>query len=219
VLGASVVHAQQRDADARLAYAQGREAYQTGKYELALQKFRYCYTLSGEPALLYNISAALQSLDRPGDAADALQQYLTARPADPQRAEIETRIANLRQAQALVDKEAQRKQQLEAPKAASRGTVSPSGRNGDQPPAIVFTTPPPGWMSDAEADQLVTRERARERANERARRRHKDLVLGLSIGLGLVAAGGIVAGVVCGTGHCIAPESREWDFSKNAVTP
>ena len=140
VAGASIARAQQKDAEARIAYAEGRDAYRAGKYTVALEKFRFSYTLSGQPALLYNISTALQSLNRPGEAADALEAYLKARPDDPDRAALEKRIADLRVSQSI------------SLQPAPAPTATPAPLQGHT-----------GWVSDGEADRLVLEERRRRK--------------------------------------------------------
>jgi len=133
----SLARAQQKDAEARVAYAEGRDAYRAGRYTVALEKFRLSYTLSGQPALLYNISTTLQSLNRPGEAADTLEAYLRARPDDPDRAALEKRISELRVSQSI--------------------SVQPAPAPAPGP------GPGSGWISDAEADKLIAGEKRRRK--------------------------------------------------------
>lgn len=192
VLVGTVGHAQQKDVEARMAYAEGRDAYRAGNYARALEKFRLSYTLSGQPALLYNISTALQALNRPGEAADALKLYLNARPDDPDRAALEKRIADLRISQSI----SLQPTGSAAPQAPLRG------------PGAAPSVGSSGWMSDAEADRLIAHER----------RRRKKLAVGLGVGLGSLAIGGIVVGVVCGLGYCTHSDAKDYDYGKNPVT-
>ena len=55
------------------------------------------HRLSKRPDLLYNISVCYERLGRWDDAIGSLQQYLTERPEAPDRAVIESRIANYEQ--------------------------------------------------------------------------------------------------------------------------
>ena len=106
--------AQQHDSEARAEYTLGKAAYEHKQFGEALGHFQKSYTLSGEAALLYNIASAQQSLDRPGDAAQSLRDYLAARPQDPQRVDVERRIRGLLSAQVVLDRETQRRRAVEA---------------------------------------------------------------------------------------------------------
>src|SRR5262244_2091623 len=94
-----------QDQAARDAFKVGRAAYETGDYQLAYDKFKESFTLSHEPALLYNIASALQGLKRPHDAAEALRSYTRLKPDDPDRVQIEERIRTLEEEQRLLDLE------------------------------------------------------------------------------------------------------------------
>src|SRR6476659_818050 len=81
-----------RDERARQLFQAGRDAYNAGDFQKA-------YTLSHQPALLYNVASALQGLRRPHDAAEALRSYLRLKPDDVERPQIEERIRTLEEEQ------------------------------------------------------------------------------------------------------------------------
>src|SRR5947209_5640167 len=95
----------QRLEKAKDLFAQGKVAYEQGDYEKAYASFKESYLLSHEPALLYNISSALQGLRRPHEAAEALRSFLRLRPDDPEKAAMEERIRTLEEEQKLIDAE------------------------------------------------------------------------------------------------------------------
>ncbi len=116
--------AQQRSEKAKVAFYDGRKAYEAGDYARAYDLFKQSYILSQEPALLYNIASALQAMERPGDAARALRDYLEAVPSDPERAALERRIAALDKAQALMERD----KRESAPKPTPAPTPAPDGK-------------------------------------------------------------------------------------------
>jgi tetratricopeptide (TPR) repeat protein len=117
-----------RDAQARQLYKAGRDAYNAGDFQRAYDSFRESFTLSHEPALLYNIASALQGLKRPHDAAEALQSYLRLKADDPDRPQIEERIRTLEEEQRLLDLE--RKPTPPTPPAGPTTVTEPPSPNG-----------------------------------------------------------------------------------------
>jgi len=120
--------AQKRMEDAKREFHAGRTAYDQSDYAGAYDHFKRSYVLSQEPALLYNISSALQGLGRPGDAAESLRDYLKIMPNDPERLQIEQRITTLVETQKLLDREAAAK----AREAAARERAVPAVSLADQ---------------------------------------------------------------------------------------
>jgi tetratricopeptide (TPR) repeat protein len=200
LLLAGPANAQQKDEDAKAAYVNGKAAYESKRYDVALEHFKRSYVLSGQPALLYNIASTLQQLGKPGLAAQALRDFLTARPNDPERTELESRIANLEQAQSLIERDENEKRKL----------LEQQNREREHAIAVLGV---PGWLSESEADRRLLLVRERER------KRRRNLAIGLGVGLGAIAVGAIAVGVLCGTGHCSGNDVRDFDFSKTAVSP
>lgn len=99
-----VAHAQPATSDtpsnedqaARLLFQSAREAFAEGEYERALSGFQQAYDLSHRPALLYNIGTTLDRLRRDDEALAIFEQFLREDPQTPNRAEIESRVAQLR---------------------------------------------------------------------------------------------------------------------------
>jgi tetratricopeptide (TPR) repeat protein len=173
-----------RDEEARAAYKVGAAAYEAGNYQVAYDKFRESFQLSHEPALLYNISSALQGLQRPHDAAEALRSFLRVQPNDPERPKIELRIATLEEEQRMID--------LDRHKA--RPETAPATPAETAPPA---TVPPPAVTVNAAA--LV--------ATPPPRRDHKRaaLIAGCVAGGVVLVAGAIVLGVLLGDNNKTEP--------------
>ncbi|MEZ4325791.1 MAG: hypothetical protein R3B40_11265, partial [Polyangiales bacterium] len=84
------------DQAARLLFQSAREAFAAGEYERALTGFQQAYDLSRRPALLYNIGTTLDRLRRDNEALAVFEQFLREDPETPNRAEIESRVAQLR---------------------------------------------------------------------------------------------------------------------------
>jgi len=84
------------DQAARLLFQSAREAFAAGEYERALSGFQQAYDLSRRPALLYNIGTTLDRLRRDDEALAIFEQFLREDPQTPNRAEIESRVAQLR---------------------------------------------------------------------------------------------------------------------------
>ncbi|MDB4967927.1 MAG: hypothetical protein JWN44_3616 [Myxococcales bacterium] len=157
---------------ARDSFKVGRAAYETGDYQLAYDKFKESFQLSHEPALLYNISSALQGLKRPHEAAEALRSFLRLSPGDPDKDRIEKRIATLEEEQKILDVERQKR---EAEAEAERQKNAPPKAPPEirtvviQQPAFVQTGP-------TEAEK---------------KRRNKILAISLTVGGVLLVGGGV----------------------------
>lgn len=81
-----------RDAEARLHFATGRDAFSRGDFSTAVTEFERAYALSRRAQLLYNIGTTYERLHRWEEARSALQRYLDAVADAPDRAEVEGRI-------------------------------------------------------------------------------------------------------------------------------
>jgi tetratricopeptide (TPR) repeat protein len=158
-----------QDEAARQAFQTGRVAYENGDYQTAYDRFKESFQLSHEPALLYNISSALQGLKRPHEAAESLRSFLRLQPNDPDRPKIEQRIATLEEEQRMIDADARK--QAEAAEAARRRQ------------APVLTPPPP-----PETHAVVVAPPAP--APTAAERRHRNKVLAISLTVGAVVLAG-----------------------------
>ena len=85
------------DVDARTLFAEGRAAYDEGRFEVAVRAFRRAYVLSPRPELLYNIGQAELRAGHDDRALQAFEGFLRQAPEDaPQRSEVQERVTVLR---------------------------------------------------------------------------------------------------------------------------
>lgn len=91
-LGAAQPADPARDAEARVHFQAGRDAFARGDFSSAATEFERAYALSRRPQLLYNIGRAYQEQLRLEEASRAFQRYLDALPDAPDRAEVEGRL-------------------------------------------------------------------------------------------------------------------------------
>jgi tetratricopeptide (TPR) repeat protein len=83
------------DLEARSLYEAGARAYDSGRYDRALDYFRRAYELSGRAALLFNVGQAAEHLRLDREALEAYERYLAAGPEPAVRAQVEARVAIL----------------------------------------------------------------------------------------------------------------------------
>ena len=165
--------------EAQRYYNKSKIEYNAGDFEKALKAFEDCFSLSHEPALLYNIASALQGLKRPHEGAEALRSYLRLKPDDPDRPQIEQRIRTLEEEQRLIDLE----RQANAPTAPPSPTPPPS------PPAV-----------NSSPSQLVASGAA---PGERSRMKKRTALI-----IGLTAGVVVVAGVAIGLAFGLQPHEQ-----------
>jgi hypothetical protein len=84
------------DEEARLLFEAGARAFEDGRFEVALERFREAYELSHQPALLYNIGQSADRVRLDREALEAFEAYLAAVPGARNRREVEGRVAALR---------------------------------------------------------------------------------------------------------------------------
>ena len=108
-----------QDDEARGLFLAGRAAFDQGRYEDALDRFREAHRLSGRPELLYNIGQAADRLRRDREALEAFEGYLEQTPSDaPNRSIAQNRVDFLRE-------------QLARREAATPARTSGDGASGD----------------------------------------------------------------------------------------
>jgi tetratricopeptide (TPR) repeat protein len=86
------------DPDTEMAkryFAQGAQAYDKGRYEQALERFRAAQRVKPLPDMDYNIARCLDRLDRPEEAIAAYDRFL-ASPHGREHAEVRERVEVLR---------------------------------------------------------------------------------------------------------------------------
>jgi tetratricopeptide (TPR) repeat protein len=93
----AVGHADEGDRDlARKRYEMGMLLYKRGKFADALKELQAAKAAFDRPEFDYNIGLCLAKLDRPAEAAEALDRFVSARPDDPETPAIRARIVELR---------------------------------------------------------------------------------------------------------------------------
>ena len=80
---------------AKQYFAAGVEAYDQGKYEVALREFQHAHALSHSPALYFNMAACEEHMDHFQAAGLLLRQYLIEKPDADDRQNVELRIKSL----------------------------------------------------------------------------------------------------------------------------
>jgi len=80
---------------AKAYFKAGVDAYDQGKYEVALREFQHAHALSHSPALYFNMAACEEHMDHFQAAALLLRQYLIEKPDADDRANVEVRIKSL----------------------------------------------------------------------------------------------------------------------------
>ncbi len=81
--------------EAKKYFATGVEAYDQGKYEVALREFQHAHALSHSPALYFNMAACEEHMDHFQAAALLLRQYLIEKPEAEDKSNVELRIKSL----------------------------------------------------------------------------------------------------------------------------
>jgi tetratricopeptide (TPR) repeat protein len=95
-IAAAPARAQSVD-QARTHYDAGRSYYEQLRYEDAAREFQEAYRLSGRSHLLKNVAVSHQHAEAWAEAISAFERYLEESPDAEDRAEIETRLARLRE--------------------------------------------------------------------------------------------------------------------------
>jgi tetratricopeptide (TPR) repeat protein len=75
--------------------AEGRAAFEQGRYREALEHFRGSYQANGRPELLCDIGEAAYKLGRKEEALSAFRQYLQQLPDGSERLRVEERLEHL----------------------------------------------------------------------------------------------------------------------------
>ncbi|MGZ3405656.1 MAG: tetratricopeptide repeat protein [Polyangia bacterium] len=113
---------------ARAYFTAGVDAYDQGKYEVALREFQNAHALSHSPALYFNMAACEEHLDHFQSASLLLRQYLIEKPTADDRDNVEQRIKSLEA------RDSQLKKMNEPP---------PPVKQQTEPNPVVAATPPP----------------------------------------------------------------------------
>lgn len=79
---------------ARQAFMRGVQAYSAGSYAQAVTEFETAYSYSPHEAVLYNIAAALEHVNRVDEAVDVYEMFADSHP--PNETEVRKKIDALR---------------------------------------------------------------------------------------------------------------------------
>ena len=82
------------ETEARALFAYGRDAYEHGRYEEAIEKWEEAWRLSRKPLLLANLANAYERLGNLEESLALLEQYLSFAPVE-ERDALQARIAKL----------------------------------------------------------------------------------------------------------------------------
>jgi hypothetical protein len=113
------------DVQARELFVSGREAFEGGRYEEALQLFQTAYDISQRHLLLYNVGQAQDRLRQDREALESFERYIELNVDPPYSAQVESRIRALRGSIA-------RDEELRA--AAAAATPEPTSPITEPPP-------------------------------------------------------------------------------------
>ncbi len=125
--GTSVARADDNLTKARAYFQAGVDAYDEGKYEVALREFQHSHALSHNPALYFNMAACEEHIDHFQAASLLLRQYLIEKPDADDKTKVEARI------QVLETRE----------EAMKRPEAPPPQLKTEPTPQIVVAPPPP----------------------------------------------------------------------------
>ncbi|HMI89809.1 MAG TPA: hypothetical protein VK509_00520, partial [Polyangiales bacterium] len=89
---------------AKSAFEQGRDAFDAGLYDEAIERFEQAYELSGRPELLFNVGLAADRLREDERALVAFERYLEEAVDPVHREQVEQRVAALRAARSRAER-------------------------------------------------------------------------------------------------------------------
>jgi tetratricopeptide (TPR) repeat protein len=113
---------------AKAYFDAGVDAYDRGRYQVALRDFEQAHSLSHSPALYFNMAACEEHLDHFQPASLLLRQYLIEKPEADDKADVELRIRGLEA------RDEQQQRQRDEPKVAEVApVVAPPAPVSDKP--------------------------------------------------------------------------------------
>jgi tetratricopeptide (TPR) repeat protein len=185
LLIASAGRAQVDDVSAaRQHYLKGTREYDLGHYLEAVKEYEAAYKAKDDPALLFNIAQAYRLAGKNENAIRAFKSYLHRVPRAPNRAEVETRIAELQKA---VD------QQARAKEGPPEGTLQPQPEKAPPPKTKPHETPTP---STTTVEPPPAQQQAPSVAAEQPPPRRGTLIAGAT--LAAVGVGALATGIAFG---------------------
>lgn len=157
---------------AREHYRKGTTLFDLSRYAEAAREFELAYEAKPDPALLYNLAQSHRLAGASSAALQAYRAYLRRMPAAPNRAEVESRIAEVQQKLATANDAEAKPTPIPTPPlnptpppiAVTPTTSSPTPSLVEKPPIAI--TPqltraapsrraPPRWVWGAVAGSVV----------------------------------------------------------------
>ncbi|MDZ4694980.1 MAG: tetratricopeptide repeat protein [Deltaproteobacteria bacterium] len=177
------------DSDAaKRHFREGTSHYDLGDFKQAVDSYKAGYRIKPDPVFLYNIGQAHRMLKEYDQAITAYKAYLRNRPQAPNRADVESKIENMRAERAAgVVKALPVDKPNTAPPPPSDPppiVAVPSNPPADAPNQTMLTTSQP----DAELSQHLG-----EQDSQHTMKRVPWMVAGAG---GLLMAGGVVTGLL-----------------------
>jgi hypothetical protein len=115
---------------ARQHYQKAQKAYDLGHWDQAIKEFEAAYSLRSDPNFLYNMAQAYRRKGDTQRSLDLFKNFLSKVPGTPMRADIEARIAAL-------------KEQLEQEREAERKAAAEVESTTPPPAPLATPVPPP----------------------------------------------------------------------------
>ena len=131
--------------EARDLYKQGMTHYELGEFDLAIDEFKRAYALTSAPGLLFNIAQVYRMKKDPEQAVYFYRTYLRLVPAAPNRADVESLLAENQKA--LDELNAKKRADAEAAAAAAARANAASAAIAASPPAPPPPRPRP-WRAE-----------------------------------------------------------------------
>ena len=173
-------------------FAQGSKHYELGEFAAALELYKRAYRIKALPAFLFNMAQCHRKLGQHKDAIAMYQSYLVGVPNAPNKALVESLIAEsttaLAQEQALADKRAAEAARLESERMALDKKRSEDARKAKEAEAVAAAE----RRRVEEARLAADRERELDKIYDRHPAR-TWAILGGSVGAAAAIGGGFFA--------------------------
>jgi tetratricopeptide (TPR) repeat protein len=138
--------AQDSKAQARQHFEKGKNLYDAGDFAPALAEFKEAFNLKDDPAFLFNMGQCHAKLGNDAAALHAYKSYLRRKPDAPNRAQVETRIAELEERQRKSDG-ARPTEPAEPTPAVTSPVIAPSIPAPAASPGLDLTSSSPSGQS------------------------------------------------------------------------
>jgi tetratricopeptide (TPR) repeat protein len=137
---------------AREHYVKGTRAYELGLYDEAIAEYMAAYKIKDDPALLFNIGQAHRLAGHPAEAFRFYKTYLAKVPDAANRAEVETKMADL--GRQLEQQKQAAATAVAAPAAAPPVPASPAAEAGPTSAADAGPAAPPAPAAVVQAGSV-----------------------------------------------------------------